>query len=90
MNNELYEVSIKNKEMQSKIESDKNAIESAATQAKIRCIEQEFMKEQLALIFNSFSIMTSNKLVADRYESQIMNLQADLSAVEEEKEELDK
>ena len=45
MNNELYEVSIKNKEMQSKIESDKNAIESAATQAKIRCIEQEFMKE---------------------------------------------
>ena len=34
--------------------------------------------------------MTSNKLVADRYESQIMNLQADFRSVEKEKEELDK
>ncbi len=39
MNNELYEVCIRNKEMQAKIERDKHAIESAAAHSKIRGIE---------------------------------------------------
>lgn len=63
-----------NSEIQSELDSYGNKILSSQTRSKLLEIEQHFVKDQLAVIYESFATLTHTKLMQDTYEFKIDTL----------------
>lgn len=74
-------------ELKKTLDHSKNSWTTAQVKEHLMKIEHDFMKEQMKQILDSFSSMSETKLLQDKFEFRLLNMDQDNKRIVQEKRE---